>query len=168
MSDRTPISIPVESPCTGCQGRRDFLRTTLAAAGALAGLHTFGPLSEIRAMEPGAGRALRYPLPAADGASIDAANEVILCRFQNEVFAFALSCPHQNTALKVLPKNNGFQCARHKSKYTMNGTFINGRATRNMDRLQITRAGDAIEVDPNIAFESDNEPAKWAAAVVKV
>ena len=82
--------------------------------------------------------------------------------------AFALSCPHQNTALKVLSKNTGFQCGRHKSKYTMNGTFLSGRATRNMDRLPITRSGDTVEVDPEMAFESDRDPAKWAAAVIRL
>jgi hypothetical protein len=37
-----------------------------------------------------------------------------------------------------------------------------------MDRLQITRDGATITVDPDIAFESDTDPAKWSAAVVKV
>jgi Rieske Fe-S protein len=111
---------------------------------------------------------LRYPLPAGDSVSIDGANEVILCRAGAEVFAFALSCPHQNTALKVLPKNAGFQCSRHKSKYTINGTFLTGRATRNMDRLQIALNGQVVEVNPDIAFASDNEPAKWAAAAIKL
>jgi Rieske Fe-S protein len=100
--------------------------------------------------------------------SIDSANEVILCRSNGDIFAFALSCPHQNTALKAMPKNAGFQCSRHKSKYLPNGTFVSGRATRNMDRLQIARDGVQIVVDPDIAFESDVAPAKWAAAFVKV
>lgn len=140
----------------------------------MAGLSVFGPVSSISALEPvgtaGTGRraAIRYPMPAADGVSIDTANEVILCRHAGEVFAFALSCPHQNTALKVMPKGAGFQCPRHKSKYQPNGTFVSGRATRNMDRLQIGRDGANIVVDPDIAFESDTDPAKWAAAVLKV
>nr|MBP6773368.1 Rieske 2Fe-2S domain-containing protein [Gemmatimonadaceae bacterium] len=75
---------------------------------------------------------------------------------------------HQNTALRALPKNAGFQCPRHKSKYQPNGTFINGKATRNMDRMQITRDGAEVVVDPNAIFESDTEPAKWGAALVKV
>jgi hypothetical protein len=37
-----------------------------------------------------------------------------------------------------------------------------------MDRLQITRDGAQVVVDPDVFFESDAEPAKWAAAVVKV
>jgi Rieske Fe-S protein len=111
---------------------------------------------------------VRYALPAADGVSIDKTNEVILCRAGNEIYAFALSCPHENTALKAMSKNAGFQCSRHKSKYKPDGTFVSGRATRNMDRLQITRDGAQVVVDPDVFFESDAEPAKWAAAVVKV
>lgn len=129
---------------------------------------TIGPFRAIDALEGGRGAVLKYPLPAADGVSIDATNEVILCRSGVEVYAFALSCPHQNTALKVMPKNRGFQCPKHKSKYQPNGTFIDGRATRNMDRLQVSREGNLLVVDPEIVFQSDSDAAKWAAAVVRV
>ena len=157
------------SPCSGCSGRRDFLRTALTGAVSIAALSALGPVNAIAALAPRvAGGTVRYALPAADGVSIDSANEVILCRANGDVFAFALSCPHQNTALKTMPKNAGFQCPRHKSKYLPDGTFVSGRATRNMDRLQISRDGAQIVVDPNVAFESDVEPAKWAAAHVKV
>lgn len=155
--------------CSGCSARRDFLRQAVTATAAMAGLSMFGPVSSIAALEPRAPRSpVRYPLPATDGVSIDTTNEVILCRHAGELFAFALSCPHQNTALKVMPKGAGFQCPRHKSKYQPNGTFVSGRATRNMDRLQISREGANIVVDPDIAFESDSDPAKWAAAVLKL
>ncbi len=154
--------------CSSCTARRDFLRTAVTAT-VLAGLSSLGPVQMLAALEPRrAGGAVKYPLPPTDGVSIDSANEVILCRNAGDVYAFALSCPHQNTALRALPKNGGFQCPRHKSKYQPNGTFISGRATRNMDRLQISKEGALIVVDPEIAFESDVDPAKWAAAVVKV
>jgi Rieske Fe-S protein len=154
--------------CTHCPARREFVRSAITAT-VLAGLGSLGPINALAALEPRRhGQSVKYALPAADGVSIDSANEVILCRFNNEVFAFALSCPHQNTAIRALPKNQGFQCPRHKSKYQPNGTFISGRATRNMDRLQITRDGANVVVDPDIAFESDTDPVKWAAALVKV
>lgn len=157
------------SPCISCAGRRDFLRTALRGAASVAALSALGPATAIAAAAPRvAGGAVRYALPAADGVSIDSTNDVILCRSNGEIFAFALACPHQNTALKAMPKNAGFQCSRHKSKYLPNGTFVSGRATRNMDRLQIARDGAQIVVEPEIAFESDVDPAKWAAASVKL
>lgn len=155
--------------CSMCTARREFLRQSLTVGAALAGLAVLGPVTPLQAIEPRSTRGpVKYALPAADGVSIDKVNEVILCRHAGEVYAFALSCPHQNTALKVMPKGAGFQCPRHKSKYQPNGTFVSGRATRNMDRLQITREGDTIAVDPAVAFESDTDPAKWAAAVIKL
>ena len=63
-------------------------------------------------------------------------------------------------------RDGRFQCPRHESQYQPDGTFIQGRATRNMDRLQISREGTLIVVDPDVAFESDVDPAKWAAAVL--
>jgi nitrite reductase/ring-hydroxylating ferredoxin subunit len=163
----TPTIPDREPACTGCTARRDFRRQAVFAASALAGLSAAGPVQMLAALEsPAGGRTVRYPLPAADGVSIDSTNEVILCRAAGSVFAFALSCPHQNTALRVLPKNAGFQCPRHKSKYQPNGTFVSGRATRNMDRLRISREGDVLVVDPAVAFESDTDPTGWAAAKV--
>ena len=108
----------------------------------------------------------RYPVPAADGVTIDADAQVILVRSQQSVYAFALACPHQNTALRWRADDQRFQCPKHESKYKPDGTFISGRATRNMDRLPIKRAGDAVIVDVDVAYKSDAQPAEWAAAKV--
>lgn len=153
------------SPCDGCATRRAFLRDAAAAVAAamtLAG----APLGALRALPGGSGRAVRYPIPLADGTSVDPEHEVILVRAAGFAYAFALSCPHQNTALKALPRNAGFQCGRHKSKYRPTGEFISGRATRHMDRLAISREGDQLVVDPDRAFESDADAAGWSAARV--
>ena len=112
---------------------------------------------------------LSYQVPATDGAEIDRDNEVILVRYQNEAFAFNLSCPHQNTALRWNDGAMRFQCPRHHSQYEPDGTFINGRATRNMDRFAIRRdAGNNIVVDPETLYQSDTDPTQWKAAVIKL
>ena len=144
------------------------MRDAISAAVALVGLSTLAPLHELSALSVGVTGTVRYPIPAADGVSIDKKNEVILARSKGEVFAFALSCPHQNTALRASGKNGGFQCPRHQSRYEPNGTFIDGKATRNMDRLKIERETNDVVVDPDIAYESDTEPAKWFAASIKL
>ena len=46
----------------------------------------------------------RYPIPAADSVNIDHAAQLIVARFQGQVFVFSLSCPHQNNAVKWLPR----------------------------------------------------------------
>ena len=107
-----------------------------------------------------------YPIPAGDGATIDKKHQVILVRFHDVAYAFALSCPHQNTALRWLPSAGRFQCPKHKSQYRPDGGFITGRATRNMDRMPIRREGQQLVVDADHVFESDKDAAGWAAAKV--
>ena len=107
-----------------------------------------------------------YPLPAGDGVSIDKAAQVILVRYQGKVIAFNLACPHENTALRWKQGAGKFECPKHNSRYTPEGKFIDGRATRNMDRLHITRDGTTVTVDLSKIIKSDEQPAEWAAAVI--
>jgi len=110
----------------------------------------------------------RYPVPAADGASIDMRRQVILVRDAGAVYAFALSCPHENTALRWKAREKRFQCPRHESRYTPDGTFTSGRATRNMDRFPITHSGNEAVVDLTKVYRSDAEAALWKAARITV
>jgi nitrite reductase/ring-hydroxylating ferredoxin subunit len=150
--------------------RRVFLKdvSIFAAALVTAGLAPRGVAAlPIRALSR-VHAEVRYPIPAVDGVRFDDQNEVIVVRSQGHVYAFALSCPHQNTALKSDPAGTGFWCSKHESRYRFDGTFISGRATRNMDRLVIRRDGNAVVVNVDKWFESDSEPAAWAAATVTV
>jgi Rieske Fe-S protein len=160
--------------CEGCPlvpERREFLRNVSAFA--LAAISLSLPIRSVSAKvlssAVGGRKFLSYPLPAADGADIDRDNEVILVRYKNEVFAFNLACPHQNTALRWNETDMRFQCPRHHSQYQPDGEFITGRATRNMDRLAIRRdAANNIVVDPDTLYRSDEDAAQWKAAVVKL
>jgi Rieske Fe-S protein len=144
--------------CTDCPSRRDFLQ--IVAALGFAAL----PVFFVEGVE--AASEQKYPFPAADGVSIDRKQQTIIVRTQGHVYAFNLSCPHENTALKWLPKDMRFQCPQHESKYQPNGTFMTGRATRNMDRLAIRRDGASLVVDLSHIIKSDADPAAWAAAAL--
>lgn len=109
-----------------------------------------------------------YPIPAADGVSIDKDLQVILTRWQGKVFAFPLACPHENTALRWRQADARFQCPRHESKYQPDGTFTSGRATRNMDRFAVTRNGSNVVVNLEKWFQSDKQPGEWAAAAISI
>jgi len=109
-----------------------------------------------------------YPLPPADSVSIDRVAQVILVRAANHVYAFALSCPHQNAAVKWVEKANRFQCTKHDSKYEPDGIYISGRATRNLDRFPIRRAADTVVVETSRVFQSDKDAAGWNAATITV
>lgn len=152
-----------------CTSRRDFLQLTCftftaAALGLNAGDATALPITF--AEGAAAGSEHRYPLPTADGVTIDRKEQVIIVRYQGHMYGFNLSCPHENTALKWLPKDMRFQCPKHESKYQPNGTFTSGRATRNMDRLAIRKDADALLVDLSHIIKSDTDPAGWAAATI--
>jgi len=158
--------------------RRRFLRDTfLTVAGTLVALGASRaealamPLEVIssRARKGTDGKTQRnYPIPAADGVQIDKDNQLILTRWQNVVYAFNLSCPHQNTALRWDDGDREFECPKHHSKYKPDGTFIEGRATRGMDRLAIRREGNDVAVDLDKMYQEDLDPSGWAAAAIKL
>ena len=56
----------------------------------------------------------------------------------------------------------------NESKYEPNGTFMNGRATRNMDRLAVRVDAGSLVVDVDRMFQSDKDPAGWAAAATTI
>ena len=160
--------------CNCADDRRDFLKhAALLVAGAVAALGagarsagampvTFGaPLAS-------SGNELTYPIPAADGATIDRDNGVIVVRFQNQAFSFNLSCPHENAAVRWKPALNRFECSRHDSVYSPAGAYTSGRATRNMDRFAVKKNGTSLVVDVSRMIQSDKEKAAWDAAVVPV
>ena len=174
MKSSEVVKREARADCESCPlvpERREFLRSMSAFA--LAAISLSLPIRSATAKvlsSAVAGRKLlSYPVPATDGADIDRGNEVILVRYRNEVFAFNLSCPHQNTALRWNETDMRFQCPKHHSQYQPDGEFITGRATRNMDRLAIRRdETNNIVVDPDTLYRSDEDAVEWKAAVVKL
>jgi Rieske Fe-S protein len=110
----------------------------------------------------------RYPVPASDGVTIDRKNQVIIVRYQHQAYAFNLACPHENTALKWLPKDGRFQCPKHQSRYQPTGIFTSGRATRNTDRPCVRFEDNMLVVDVSKFFQSDKDQAGWAAATASL
>ena len=164
--------------CAGCSlavGRRAFLKESLlAAVGALVALGANPTAAFALPIEAIVGRrrrgdeTIKYPIPASDGVQIDKDNQVILVRWQNAAYAFNLSCPHQNTALRWDDADSRFQCPKHHSKYRPDGAFIEGRATRGMDRFAIQRQDNQLIVDVDKMFKEDEDGAAWTAAVVQL
>ena len=162
--------------CSLPASRRQFLRdsfitvaTALVAVGMPRSAAFAMPLDFIEGRRR-SDQTVTYPVPAADGAQIDKKNDVILVRWQGAVYAFDLSCPHQNTALRWNESDKAFACPKHHSKFKPDGTYIedSGRATRNMDRFAIVRDGTGVKVDLDQLFEADKDGEQWAGASVKV
>ena len=169
---------PDDDPCAGCgatmdgPSRRTFLQLaacfTMSAAALGLSATDAGALAVTIAEGVQSGSERRYPVPSADGVTIDKVGQVIVVRYQAHLYAFNLACPHQNQMLKWLPKESRFQCPKHESKYQPNGTFMNGRATRNMDRLAVRVDGGELVVNVDRMFQSDKDPSGWSAATLAV
>jgi Rieske Fe-S protein len=160
--------------CAGADNRRDFLKqAAFMISSALVGMTGAPGLASALPLAVGApvgvsGNDLIYPVPAADGATIDRDNGVIIVRYQGKVFAFNLSCPHENAAVRWKAAVNRFECSRHDSRYEPNGTYTSGRATRNMDRFALKRNGDTIVVDVSRLIQSDTQKTQWEAAALQL
>ena len=162
--------------CTGScgadAGRRGFLRDGLMAvaaitlvAGASAPLEA---MSRRYARDIAGGAAVTYDVPAQDGATIDRANKVILVRYHGLVHAFSLECPHRGTMVEWQPENARFYCPKHKSTFQPEGTRIQGKSPRSLDRFKVSVAGGKVTVDTGVVFDADADAAGWAAAGVRV
>jgi nitrite reductase/ring-hydroxylating ferredoxin subunit len=168
--DAQSASVDACANCAALTPRREFVRTLAASAvSALVALGASPAVAraiELRLDEPGerVGDEASYPLPTADSVTIDRENAVIVTRYKNALYAFALSCPHQNTALRWLSADGVFQCPKHKSRYQPDGAFIEGRATRGMDRYALRRDGSRIIVDLTRVFEQGKDSAGWTSA----
>jgi len=165
-----------ELACGDCShegsDRRAFLRsagcfaTTFALMGLLGKDMAAHDISFVTGSQ--AGNERTYPVPAADGVTIDRDAQVIIARSSGRVVAMALACPHQNAAVKWLANDHRFQCTRHDSQYQPDGVYTSGRATRNMDRFPIRLDGTTLHVDVTRVFHSDQDPAGWSAASVPI
>jgi len=125
-----------------------------------------GAIGEITGRDGALAEEKHYAVPTTDGVVIDKDNSVIIARAAGKVYAFSLACPHRNTALKWDEGDHEFQCPKHHSRYRSDGVFIDGRSTRNMDRMAIRRAGNELIVDIDKLYQADTNPNEWAAAVV--
>ncbi|MEO5567057.1 MAG: Rieske (2Fe-2S) protein [Gemmatimonadaceae bacterium] len=150
----------MEPDCPECPliDRRSFLRSV-----AFAGVASALPLID----GTRTGREEKsYPIPATDGVQIDRDLDVILSRAQGKVFAFNLACPHQNTAIRWDGGKGRFQCPKHKSVYTPEGIFVDGRATRGLDRFTVRKDGNSIVVNLDTLLQEDKNADSWKKAFV--
>ena len=125
------------------------------------------PIGLIEAIETGRASAI-YPVPTADGVNIDRSNDTMVARVSGKVFVFARTCPHQNTALRWVDRDHRFQCPKHGSKYTAEGVFIEGRATRSLDRFAVRKEGATVIANLDALYQETADAEKWKAAFVTV
>ena len=160
--------------CEGCPlvPRRDFLRDAalaLVGLGVLPAAASAMPVEFVSSL--GGSRADKvYAIPAKDGTQIDKDEETMITRWQGKLFVFALTCPHQNTALKWYEKDNQFECPKHHSRFEPDGLYIkdSGRATRGLDRFAVRKDGAAVVANLDKLYQEDENEADWKAAFITV
>jgi len=154
--------------------RRSFLRATTCLGGAIAAVALLPadlralPIHMIDGTPVGSAAERAFAIPPADSVNIDRELSIILVRAQGHMYAFALSCPHEHAAVKWIERDGRFACTKHDSKYTPDGKYISGRATRNLDRFPIRKDGGNVILNLDAVYRSDLDPAGWAAAEVPV
>lgn len=175
MSDPAPSS--PRTPCAGCDpgpDRREFLRGIAAIIAGVAGALEISPIRAAGlSVDFASGLSVRgeevtYAIPAQDGVTVDKDREVILARYQQSAYAFSLSCPHQKTPLRWQEEDHHFQCPKHKSRFQPDGVFVDGRATRGMDRYRIRREAGNVVVDLGKLYREDENREDWLSAVVRL
>ena len=183
MNDQHP-RVSADAPadaasCTDCPlhdadtARRRFLGDAARVA-ALVALATLGApasaaaaIARVRATGT-SGQERRYPVPGADGVQIDEEGQVMLARTAGAIYAFSLACPHQRTALRWSADASTFNCPKHKSRFKADGTLIDGKAKRSLDRFPLRREGEEVVVDTANLLKEDEHKDAWTAAVVKL
>jgi nitrite reductase/ring-hydroxylating ferredoxin subunit len=100
--------------------------------------------------------------------SIDSANDVILARWQNRVYAFSLRCPHRGTKLEWHADESRVFCPKHKARFRPDGAHDSGRNTRSLDRYDLHLDGSAVVVELDMLHRIDEDPAGWNAAAINV
>lgn len=157
------------SGCEDGTGRRTFLKEGLMALAALTALgataSNLHALTRTYAVGRADGATVRYPVPAADGVTIDSENKVIIARYQGFIYAFGLECPHRGTNVQWQERQNRFYCPKHKSTFQPGGNFIEGKAERGLDRYAIRREGGEVVVDTGVLIREPDAAAHAAAKV---
>ena len=165
-----PSYEPCPTDCTDVGGRRAFLKEGLMALAALTAIGAtasrLDALTRVHATGLASGDTVRYPLPTEDGATIDGANKIILVRFSGAVHAFSLECPHRQSEVEWQGAQARFFCPKHKSTFRPEGTLIQGKAERNLDRFAVRIDGREVVVDTSTRIRSDRNADAWAAAAV--
>lgn len=159
--------------CPIVNSRRGFLRdialAAVAALGAIAlNKPTLALAETIEEIEPLRSSLFErsYAMPRADSVSVDAANDVILARWENRVYAFSLKCPHKGARLEWRAPEQRVFCPKHKARFLADGSHVSGRGKRDLDRYDVRIGGNGIVVNLGRLYRQDTDPAGWKSAVV--
>jgi nitrite reductase/ring-hydroxylating ferredoxin subunit len=86
-----------------------------------------------------------YPIPGGDYVAMYGRDGVILCRHDDEVYAFRIGCPDPQAGMYIpvrpVPDDQGrtvaLECPRHQVRFALNGRWSAGLRAPNLGRMRI-------------------------------
>lgn len=113
-----------------------------------------------------------FPIPLAEFKDADSPPEPqtagkfwMVTTAEGEAKALYMVCVHLGCLYKWEPSNTRFECPCHGSKYTHDGDYIEGPATRSLDWFDTTVEGDVVVVHTgkkNLGAPAAESPARAA------
>ncbi|MGE5680190.1 MAG: ubiquinol-cytochrome c reductase iron-sulfur subunit [Bacillota bacterium] len=74
-------------------------------------------------------------------------NGIVIARIsQTQFTALSQACTHQGTTVNYEAGNNRFHCPNHGSNFDVNGNVINGPASRNLTKYNVTLNGNLLRI----------------------
>lgn len=111
-----------------------------------------------------------FPIPLAEFKDAEAPPEPqtagkfwMVTTAAGEAKALYMVCVHLGCLYKWEPSNTRFECPCHGSKYTHDGDYIEGPATRSLDWFDTTQEGDLVVVHTgkkNLGAPASESPAR--------
>ncbi len=131
--------------------RKEFIRLAGASAGMALVASCFQSCSSDDA-DPNTPTGVDFTLDISSGllampGEFVVQNRVIVARVNSTDFvAVSAACTHQGTTVQFQPSQNRFNCPNHNSNFNLNGTVINGPATRPLTQFQTSLSGNTLRV----------------------
>jgi cytochrome b6-f complex iron-sulfur subunit len=131
--------------------RKEFIRLAGAGAGMALLAGCFQSCSSEDA-GPGTPTNVDFTLdvssgPLATNGGFVVQNGVIIARTNvGDFIAVSSACTHQGTTVQFQASQNRFNCPNHNSNFNLNGSVINGPASRPLTQYQTSLSGSSLRV----------------------
>jgi len=73
--------------------------------------------------------------------------EVILIKKDKEILVFSRKCPHLGCLLSFDAEKEEFVCPCHKSRFTLEGKYLDGPAKKDLIKLNFQEKENEIEIE---------------------
>lgn len=116
------------------ESRRKFLSTSAKVVGACSILPIINKCAKTVTKE---GKTLTVEIPEVNTAVVLKEDNLVISRLANHIYALTNVCNHLGCLVSFDKENKQITCPCHGSKFSLDGTYIEGPAKRGLDRYKI-------------------------------